>query len=194
MSKKVSRISCWILILLTVAGCGSTKSKTNKFVQFDNDLKEYIQSGTSEWVKANGIISCNVGEGYIYTKDEYKNFHLKAEFLADETVNSGIFFGCEGDEMGARTCFEANIWDNHPNQDWRTGSLVTRQSPLKKVETIGKWSSYEIKSENGKIQIWIDSILTVDYRVSEVKMGPIIFQKFGEGKIQFRNIRIHQID
>ena len=184
-----------ILGIFLMMGCKSTNKllQNQRYNIFTDELDSYSTSGDATWAKSGSVISCNSGEGYIYTNRAFQYFHLKAEFLADDSVNSGIFFGCEGPEVSAPTCFEANIWDNHPNQEFRTGSLVTRQQPMSVVNTVNKWSIYEIKSEPGKIRIWINGILTVNYEVNEVKPGPVIFQKFGEGSIQFRNVRIHTL-
>ena len=144
-------------VVLMFVCCKSPKEVAvmNNQYSFSSFLSNYHQSGDAVWKKTDKIISCNLGEGFIYTKNSYQYFHLTAEFLPDETVNSGIFFGCEGEDIGAISCYEANIWDNHPNQDFRTGSLVTRQSPMVNVQTSGKWSTYEIKSEPKRIRIWI---------------------------------------
>ena len=50
--------------------------------------------------------------GHLVTKNSYKNFQINAEFWADEEANSGIFIRCKDPTaIGARTCYEVNIFD-----------------------------------------------------------------------------------
>jgi hypothetical protein len=159
----------------------------------NDESAEYYTEGNGEWKIENGILSCSVGEGFIFSPLSYKNFNLKAEFLADESVNSGIFFSCIDKTINPETCYEANIWDNHPNQKNRTGALVGRSTPIEVVNSIDKWSTYEIKASNGIIEIWVNGIKTVSHALQFFEDKPIIFQKFGQGKVSFRNIYIQPL-
>ncbi|MEO0473827.1 MAG: DUF1080 domain-containing protein, partial [Bacteroidota bacterium] len=112
----------------------------------------------------------------------------------DSVVNSGVFIRCNnGDSIDAVNCYEINIWDQHVNQDFRTGAIVMRQKPLAHVETIDKWNTYEIKAEGTHIEAWVNGEQTADYQTEEIHAGTIALQLFGEGRIRFRNLQLQPL-
>ena len=72
--------------------------------------------------------------------------------------------------------------------------MVSRFSPLKKVETLNKWNTYRIKNEKDHLQAWINDILVVDLKDQDLKSGPIALQAAEKGKIKFRNMRITKLE
>jgi len=133
------------------------------------------------------------GSGFIMTKRLYKDFVLELEFKPDSTINSWVFIRCSNVDIDPLSCYELNIWDLHPNQNYRTGAIVTRSVPLIKVKTIDKWNRYKIKNENDHILVWINGILTADIRDKSLIKGYIGLQAAGFGKISFRNVIIKKL-
>ena len=134
------------------------------------------------------------GTGFVMTSQTYDNFTLELEFNADSTINSGVFIRCSSSDINPTDCYELNIWDLHPNQDFRTGALITKTKPLAYVETINKWNTYKIKAENSHLQVWINDIMTVDTTDEELTTGHIALQANGTGVVKFRNVTITDIN
>lgn len=182
---------------LAFLSCTSTSNKSDGgfkplFVQGADD---WLAEGDADWSYINNelIGQLDSGSGFVMTKTSYKDFVLTVEFNPDSTINSGVFVRCKGKEISASECYEINIWDLHPNQDYRTGSIVTRSSPLNRVETLNKWNTYEIRYENDHIQAWINGIQTADINDNSLSEGYIGLQAAGRGAIKFRNVQIQTL-
>ena len=184
-----------ILLLVIIYSCKVKDVPNPEIVQ---DLPSYVYplktTGQGAWNTDGFTISCNQGEGYTMTSRSFQYFELSVEFKPEGDVNSGIFFGCEDENFSATGCYEANIWDDHPNQDFRTGSIVTKALPLCKVDTYGKWNTFKISAKKGSIMTWVNGQLTSEIK-GEININPSVigFQKFGGGEIQFRNLTIKEI-
>ena len=160
------------------------------------NLGGWRQRGDVQWLVKNGEITTNkAGEkGYLITGKAYRNFELSLEFWPDAEVNSGIFIRCASvDRLSADGCFELNIWDQHPNQNYRTGAIVKLATPLAKVETLNRWNQYLIIAQGDRIQAKINGILVADYQIKDnirAKRGYLALQRFKQGMIKFRNIKL----
>lgn len=188
-----------LLVLLIILGfaCNNNESKTpTKENLFQENNKNWITTGEAQWTFNNGEIigEANEGIGYMITQDAYENFILELEFMPDSTINSGVFIRCDSEELGASNCYEINIWDLHPNQDYRTGSVVTRVKPLEKVETLNQWNKYKIQSKDDHLQVWINDIKTVDFHDDQLKNGLVGLQAGGNGVIKFKNVTLEVLE
>ena len=119
--------------------------------------------GEARWSVLDGeIVGSGEGDGFIATEAMYGDFHLRAEFWVEAGTNSGIFIRCKDpDYVHPDTCFEFNIWDEHPKQEARTGAIVFRvMPPLAHVETVGHWNTYEITARGGFLQAKVNGEVT----------------------------------
>ena len=159
---------------------------------FEPDSDSWIQKGDATWEFSNGDIygSLLKGSGFIMTKDSYKDFELELEFYPDETINSGVFVRCQDFELSFSDCYEINIWDHHPDQQNRTGAIVSRTTPMALVQTLNKWNTYKIRCEKNHIQAWINDILVADLENDDLIEGYIGLQADQIGAIKFRNVRL----
>ena len=162
---------------------------------FQENSDNWEKFGNAQWSFTEGILTGKVedGAGFIMTKQVYQDFELTLEFKPDSTINSGVFIRCSKKELSATECHEINIWDLHPNQDFRTGAIVTKAIPLSHVETLNKWNTYMIKAEKDSIQVWINDILTATIQYQNPTKGFIGLQAAGTGEISFRNIKLYPI-
>ncbi len=174
-------------------GNGFYFGKVNLFQKNGDDYKT---EGEAEWRFENDelIGSLSEGAGFVMTKASYSDFMLELEFKPDSTINSGVFIRCQKRELSFEDCYEINIWDLHPKQEFRTGAVVSRFSPLKKIKTLNKWNRYRIKNEKDHLQAWINDILVVDLRDADLKNGPIALQAAEKGEIKFRNVKITKLE
>lgn len=85
------------------------------------DLEQWDQVGKSNWHLADGTVIADKMEdkeaGYLVSKKPYKDFVLRIEFWPSDDANSGIYFRClDAKKITDRTCYEANIFDQRPDQ------------------------------------------------------------------------------
>jgi hypothetical protein len=154
------------------------------------DPSTFDTLGDAEWDRVNDEWVANIdsGAGFLMTKGMYKNFDLTVEFKPDSSINSGIFIRCANQELSPEDCYELNIWDLHPNQEYRTGAVVMRAAPLNYVATIDKWNSYKVVVRDNHIVAWINEELVIDITDDSRADGYIGIQAAGSGTIRFRNI------
>ena len=159
---------------------------------FTENGKDWQMGGNASWSFEEGVIigRLDTGAGFLMTKQPYQDFVLNLEFNPDSTINSGIFGRCQEVAISPLTCYELNIWDLHPNQDFRTGAIVTKAKPLAYVETLGKWNNYKVKCEGTHIEAWVNDIKTTDIQDSTLAKGFIAIQAAGTGTIKFRNVQL----
>jgi len=162
-------------------------------VLFQENKSDWLKKGDANWSFSNNelIGTLNKGTGFIMTRKSYKDFVLELDFKPDSTINSGVFIRCKNFEISATDCYEINIWDLHPNQEFRTGAIVTKASPISLVETINKWNTYKIKIERDHLEVWVNGVLTADIRDKALSEGFIGLQAQGMGEIRFRNVKIN---
>ena len=126
---------------------------------------------------------------YLISKNKYKNFVIRAEFWVSDDANSGIFLRCNPKAIGAKTCYEANIFDKRPDPTYGTGSIVyiAEVNPMPKAG--GKWSTMEVSLNGRHLVMMFDGKKTVDVRNGLFEEGHIALQ-FGVGTVKFRKVEI----
>lgn len=163
---------------------------------FENNAEDWFLGGDAVWdfkgVELRGM--ADGGAGFIMTRDVYTDFELLLDFFPDSTINSGVFIRCKDKEVSNTACYEINIWDLHPDQDSRTGSIVTRTTPLVYVETLNKWNHYRIRCVDNRIQVWVNGTLIADLRDSGLKAGYVALQAAEKGRIRFKNVQLLPLD
>ena len=123
---------------------------------------------------------------------------MRVEFWADPTANSGIYMRCaDGNKLTDKTCYEANIFDQRPDQTYATGGIVHLGKVLQPVKAGGKWNVYEITVRGPKVTVLLNGIKTAEIEDSQFATGPIGLQ-YGTlppnarpgGAIKFRKVQI----
>lgn len=190
--KKTDMRNILILISAVVLLFSCNRSQT----LFQENFEDWDAYGDAKWDYIDNELVGEItdGAGFVITKQSYENFILECEFKPDSAINSGIFIRCKEKDINPSDCYELNIWDLHPDQNNRTGAIVTRVVPLAIVNTIDKWNTYKIKAEKHRIQVWINDTLTVDTIDEELSGGYIGLQAKGTGEIRFRNVEIEILD
>lgn len=79
----------------SILGCAQTSVSDagwTTLIDGATGLDNWNRVGDANWRAQDGAIVADMGKsGYLVTKNSYKDFHVKAEFWADHTTNSGIF-------------------------------------------------------------------------------------------------------
>ena len=181
------------------------------------------------WQVENGAISLKKNskskhEDYkdLVTDMEFDNFDFKVEWLVEPGGNSGVMFYVSEDPQFHETYEtgpEMQITDLYVMEDSRINKcragdiydLIAADTEW--VSVGGKWNLYEIKAQNGHIQLFqnthkiIDTYFWTDEWIKLIanskfnqwssfgtfKRGHISFQGTESGKLLFRNIRIRQL-
>jgi len=189
--KSTPNSSIVIVLSSVLTACGSYVTLFN-----DSDLNGWQQVGDARWTVERGeIIAQGAGDGFLATEQEYGDFRLSLEFWVDASTNSGIFIRCrERGDINPKTCYELNIWDNHPRQEARTGSIVFKvMPPLAQVDTVGRWNTLDVFAEGSELTLRVNNVVTAVMDSADKTPGFIALQHFETGMVKFRNIRIGEL-
>lgn len=185
------------LLLTSIIGCVSQPASKIADLFDGKSLQGWNQVGAAKWQAAENQLSVveTSGDGMLVTTESFEDFKLTLEFWVDSRVNSGVFIRCvNNQEISPFNCYEINIWDDHPKQEFRTGSIVMKLFPPQAhVETAGKWNRCKIIAVGNKIVVEINGVRTAELVDNTHKKGVIALQRANAGKVRYRNIRIQQL-
>ena len=106
------------------------------------DLNNFNQVGTADWKIVDGVVQATTGAGHLVSKETYTDFEIKVEFYAGPKSNSGVYVRLpDGSKITDKTCYEANVFDNRPDQSGRTGGIPNYAPPIAIVNAEGKWNT-----------------------------------------------------
>ena len=172
----------------------SAQTGTGWVTLFDGkNLDHFNQVGDANWRLVNGIVEADSGSGHLVSKESYTDFEIKVEFWSSGGGNSGVYMRCmDGTQITDKSCYEANVFDNRPDQSGRTGGIPNYAKPIAIVDAEGKWNTYEITMRGSHIVIVLNGVKTVDAQDSTLKSGPIALQ-YRAGDIKFRSVQIRRL-
>ncbi len=199
-------ISALFVVVLTVGGCGHRLPSDGWVTLIDGakGLENWNRIGDANWRAEGGAIVADKGKGnanYLVSKKSYKDFQIYAEFWADETTQSGVYFRVSNPkQIGAANAYEANIYDQRPGAEYSTGSIVNFASvPVPPIhKTGGKWNTYEITAKGPELTVVFNGTVTAYVRDNSFKEGPIALQ-FGNrakapgGPIKWRLVQLRPL-
>lgn len=181
-----------IALLLAASAAGAAPLETN--------LDGWRSFGTVSWRADTGGVEAGPAEstGFLVSPRHYEDFALSVEFWIDEHTNSGIFIRC-GDvetveQLNPLDCYEVNIFDQHPQQENRTGAIVFVVEPMARVDTAGRWNTLEIRAQGARIEVSVNGTRTVTLEEARAGAGPVALQYGGSGLVRFRRLRIEATD
>jgi Domain of Unknown Function (DUF1080) len=208
--KSMRAITLALLLVtgLTVMGCSSEMfnwGDTGWITLLDGSnpktLENWNRIGDGNWRAEDGAIVADKGKGgHLVSKNSYKDLQIRAEFWADHTTNSGIFFRIsDPKQIGSKTAYEANIYDQRPEQEYGTGAIVNvaKVSPMPKAG--GKWNSLEITAKGSHLMVVFNGTKTVDVQHAQFMEGPISLQFSNPekgspgGAIKWRRVQIRPL-
>ena len=130
------------------------------------------------------------GGNHLVTKNSYKDHEIYAEFWTSDDANSGIFVRCDPKQIGAKTCYEVNIFDTRPDPSYGTGSIVyfTEVSPMPKAG--GKWNTFEITAKGRNIIVKLNGKETVEPATTACSSKGHFTLQYGSGVVKFRKVAV----
>ncbi len=157
-------------------------------------MGDWNRVGETNWRLEDGAVVADQrtseGTAHLVSKTSYKDFQIYAEFWASQDANSGIFIRCsDPKKIGAKTCYEVNIFDQRKDPTYGTGAVVNfvEVDPMPKVG--GKWNTYEITAKGRHLVVVLNGQKTVDFRNGLFTEGPFSLQH-GAGVIKFRKVAV----
>lgn len=184
-------------IFASVAVCAAAAVAASGTVLFDGrSLDHFVSNGQTKWVVANGYVEGKDTEcGFLVTRGSYKDFDLTLDVWVSPDANSGVFFRCENPkEITDTSCYEANIFDQRPDQTYRTGAITHIAPPKAKIDAGGRWNTFEIRAEGDHLVLTLDGTVTVDVRDAKHGAAGAIALQYGNGTIRFRNVKLTPLE
>lgn len=161
-------------------------------------MGDFTRVGAANWRVEGGAIVADKLEGkdpaYLVTKNTYKDFQIYAEFWADEDVNSGIFIRCKTPTaIGAKDCYEVNIFDKRPDPSYGTGAIVDVAKVIPMPKAAGRWNTYEITAQGNHFVVILNGQKTVDVTDNRLAGPGNVALQYGSGALKFRKVQIRAL-
>jgi 3-keto-disaccharide hydrolase len=162
----------------------------------NQDLETWVRLGAPVWRFDPTGTEAGPGtdSSFLVSPGAFADFDLSVEFWIEDATNSGILVRCGPveviDDINPVDCYEANIFDSHPNPSWRTGAIVTRVEPAATVDTLARWNRMEVRARGARIEVRVNDILTASLDDAAERSGPIALQYAGTGLLRFRRLTI----
>ena len=197
-STRAIQFSLVLGILALAANYGVPKAASQDagwVTLFDGkSLDGWDQVGESNWHVEDGAVVADkmAGKeaGYLVSKNSYKNYVVRVEFWPSENANSGIYFRClDPKKITARTCYEANIFDQRPDPSYGTGAITRYVEVDPMPKAADKWNTYEVTAKGRDITVVLNGQTTAKLRNGMFDEGPIALQH-GAGAIKIRKVEI----
>lgn len=160
-----------------------------------HDLSQFIEVGGADWNIVDDYVEATsgTGTGFLVTRGAYGDVQLQAEFWTSPDANSGIFMRCpSADGVSDTACYEVNIFDQRPDQTYRTGGIVHLAAPMAQMDAADRWNTFDIIMDGDHLVVRMNDTLMVDMNDSMIERGVIAFQ-WGSGTVRFRNIRLRPL-
>lgn len=193
LSPTLSRVGALVAGLF----CVSPLAQAEPLALFDgHSLDGWRVEGAGQWSVIDGVIvAAGSDDGFLVSEREFGDFHLLAEFWVDATTNSGIFIRCKDrSRIHPETCYELNIYDEHPQQEARTGSIVMHaMPPMARVHTVGQWNTLEAMAKGAVIEVKINGITTAVLESADSTSGFVALQHWADGTVKYRKLELNAL-
>lgn len=145
---------------------------------------------------------------FLVTTRSYRNFRLRLQFKLTSTkgfMNAGVQFHSQRADkpdyemIGYQADLGPGYWASLYDESRRNKTLVAPDSALvTRLLKPNDWNDYEIRTANGRIQLFLNGTRTVDYTETDKTIpqsGRIGLQIHGGGAAQvaYRNILLEEL-
>jgi hypothetical protein len=206
--KRRTGIIAALLLGLSLLGCSQMPPLPfglggwTTLIDGDRGLENFDRVGDANWRAEGGAIVADDGKGgFLVSKNAYRDFQLRVEFWADHHANSGIYMRCaDRGKITDKSCYEANIFDQRPDQTYATGGIVHVGKLLQPVKAGGKWNVYDITARGPQLTVVLNGTKTAEIEHRQFAEGPIALQ-YGSlppkgargGAIKFRKLQVRPL-
>jgi hypothetical protein len=190
--KKLPFLVAGLLITGAALGVanGQTAAAWGTLIDGTKGMDNFNQTGNANWRVMDDAIGANLGNGYLVSKESYADFRIRAEVWVDTPANSGIFIRCQNPaNPGADSCYEVNIFDTRPGQEYATGAIVNTAKVIGSPKAGGKWNVMEIMAKGPQLTIMFNGVKSAEATDSKHARGRFALQ-YGAGLVKFRKVEI----
>jgi hypothetical protein len=185
-------------VIFSLTGCAHLPGSGWVTLFDGKNLDNWERVGNANWRLEDGLLVADKGNGFLVTKNPYRDFEIRAEFWADDDANSGIFIRMEDRvKINSQTSYEVNIFDRRPDPSYGTGAIVgvAKVSPMPKAGN--RWNVYEITAKGDHFVVTLNGQQTVDVHDGKHAAGPFSLQYAPGGKdagvIKFRKVEVRPL-
>jgi hypothetical protein len=192
-----------VLCAAALAGCAQMRSGDwITLIDGERGMDNFTRIGEANWRAEGGAIVADDGKGgFLMSKQEFGDYQLHVEFWPADNANSGIYMRCSDlKNVTDKTCHEANIFDQRPDQTFATGGIVHMGKVLQPVKAGGQWNTYEITAKGRAITVLLNGVKTAQIDNAQWLNGPLGLQ-YGTlppnaapgGAIKFRKVQVRPL-
>jgi hypothetical protein len=162
--KRRSAIAVLALGLAALSWSPQASSETGWVTLFDGkSIDNFNKIGDANWRIEDGLVVADKGNGFLVTKNDYKDYEIRAEFWVDADANSGIFLRVtDPEKIGSDNAYEVNIWDTRPDPSYGTGAIVNVAKVDPMPHAGGKWNVMEVTAKGSSFTVVLNGQKTVD--------------------------------
>jgi type 1 glutamine amidotransferase len=183
------------------AAPGRPKAKNDWVALFDGKTTSGWKGvGNGAWeVLEGGILKGSGKQGHLFSPQEYRNFHYKAEALVTDGSNSGMYFRALMEPgVDWPRGMEAQVNSSHADPA-RTGTLYGYERVYEQLVPPGQWFTQEVIAVDDFIVLKVNGRVVVKRQVpydnqKHFPKGRFAFQQHHEGsEAQFRNVQVREL-
>lgn len=171
------------------------------------DFEHFPADATATWAEKNGLIICSgQPKGYIYTREEFRNFTLRCEFryvpptpppdaAASDKFNTGFMIYIQEPQKVWPASLEVQGRFDEIGSIKSNGgvpALKVQDDPQGRVGVrlpIGKWNAVEIVSRSGALTSTLNGMPICISQPGDLKSGRLGLQSEGF-EVQFKHLRV----
>ena len=127
------------------------------------DFEGWDRVGDASWRVEEDALVADRGNGFLVTRESYRDFELRVEFWADTSTNSGIFIrATDPAKVSSTSAYEVNIWDERPEPKFGTGAIVDVAAVDPMPKAGGRWNVLEVTAKGDSFTVVLNGQKTVD--------------------------------
>ncbi len=195
MKTTYQKLNMLVVIALTVMLSACASMNDAGWMELGPSMAGWHTQGDANWHWEGDEVVADEASGvsHLVTDESLTDFQIQLEFWNHEGANSGIFMRIQDPEnISDTSAYEANIFDDRPDQSGRTGGIPNFLPPQAIVDTWDQWNTYDITLDGNHVVIYLNGVKTVDGYDDNFASGPLSLQ-YGSGTIKFRNVRIRRL-
>lgn len=194
---KSALAACLAVLVSAPLGCAQRSDPAESWtvlLEGQEGLDHWQRVGDANWRAEAGAIVADAGKGgYLVSRRSFRDFHLVAEFWAAPGTNSGIFVRLsDSRQVGSKSGYEVNIFDQAPDPAYGTGAIV-RVAPVSSRHLAGaQWNVMEIRAAGPRLTVTLNGVRTVDSEHGRFTEGPLALQ-YRKGPIKWRKVHVRPL-
>ena len=149
--------------------------------------------GNAPWRWDQGALLADGGDGFVVSRERYRDFELRVEVMIEPQTNSGVFIRCaDPQDVSPTTCYEVNLWDDRDGA-YATGSIVQLAEPATRLGASGQWSTLYIRALGKQLLVRLNDVPAVQLDNAAHAEGLIALQFRGSGSVRFRRVDLRPL-